>query len=171
MSEKISRWAVGLAAAATPDEVDIAPEVAAAYAAGGRDRAELFETRDAVPSGFDAGAVLTVLPYILSAVAAAGSVLFGILNGGVIGEFKNAVELWDLLRHRNPNGPASAGDDRAYHGLVIVADIFETELARAGIEPVRRESIIYRAVRRLLEDQEGTREFLDAIARFQASRR
>jgi hypothetical protein len=55
VDDVIGAWATRIAEAVAPDEVDLAPDIAEAFVAGGRDRAELFQTAGAVPGGFDQG--------------------------------------------------------------------------------------------------------------------
>lgn len=169
MYDNIDAWATRLAEAAVPDEVDLAADIAVAYAAGGKDRAELFRVDAAVPGGFDAGGVLAVFPFILSAITASGTVIMKLLGSGMVnvpGAVKDALDLWDRYEHhrRGPTASVPPESEQAYQALGRVCDTFEAELARAGIEPDRREQITYRTVRQLLHDQEGTREFLDAVA-------
>jgi hypothetical protein len=168
MHDNIDAWATRLAEVAVPDEVDLAADLAVAYVAGGKDRAELFRVSAAVPGGFDAGAVLVVFPFILSAITASGTVIMKLLSSGVAnvpGAIKDALDLWDRYeQHRNgPTVTVPPGTEQAYRALGRVCEIFEAELAGAGIEPERREQITYRTVRQLLDDQEGTHEFLNAV--------
>jgi hypothetical protein len=146
----------------------------AAYLAGGRDRAELFHVSRAVPGGFDVGGAVAVLPYLLSAAATAGTALLAFLGANATSlptAAKDAVELWDRFHQdRFPQAraagaavPGNVPADPAYLGLAHLCDVFEAELARAGFDKDHRQLITYRAVRQLLRDEGGTREFLSAL--------
>lgn len=168
MTEEIGGWATRLAEAVAPDEADLAPDIAAVFVAGGKGRAELFRTSAAVPGGFDAGAVLAIFPFVLSAVTAAGPAIQAFLGSGVTGVpgmVKDVMDLRDRYRHREAEPEKAAPESqRAYQALDRVFDVIEAELGKAGIEPDQRELLSYRIVRSVLDDLGGTREFLDAAS-------
>jgi hypothetical protein len=170
MSEEIEAWAVRLAEAVTPDEAVLAPDIADAFVAGGEDRADLFRTSGAVATGFDTNGVLAVFPFVLSAAMAAGPAVEAFLASGVTsvpGMVKDVIELWDRYRHRTVEQAKEIplGSEPPYQALDRAFTVIEAELGKAGIEPDRRELLTYRIVRHLIDDVDGTREFLDAVAK------
>ena len=164
----VDDWATNLALAAAPGEVDLAADMAAAYVAGGRDRAQLFQDYGSTPASFDAGVVLTVFPAVLSAVVAVGTTFVQLLD--VPEKITSLLTLWDAVHERlarrreTPAENAPSGTDHTYRTLVSLLETFQAELSKAGLDPDRSELIAYRAIRCLLDNPEGTREFLDAAA-------
>jgi len=170
MSEEIEAWAVRLAEAVTPDEAVLAPDFAAAFVAGGADRADLFRTSGAVPGAFDTGGVLAVFPFVLSAAMAAAPAIEAFFSSGVTsvpGMVKDVIGLWDRYRHREVTQAKEIplGSEPPYQALDRMFDVIEAELGRAGMEPDQRDLLTYRIVRHLLDDLNGTREFIDAAAK------
>jgi hypothetical protein len=174
MDDVIEAWATRLAEAVAPDEADLAPDIAAAYVAGGRERAELFRASAATPGGFDPGAVLAVFPFVLSAIAASGALIQAFLASGaadIPGMVKDVVDLRDRYR-RGPERAAAKSttlaetvpeNQHAYQALNRIFIAIEEELGKAGIDAQHRQLLSYRIVRGLLDDLGGTREFLDAV--------
>jgi hypothetical protein len=64
----LANWAQRLAARVAPDEIDFAPDVLAAYLAGGAARRQLFAGPRADPGAFGVGLPL-VLPHVIDALA------------------------------------------------------------------------------------------------------
>ena len=102
MDPTVSRWAVALAEAAAPDEVDLAGDLAAAYLAGGASRRELYAQPGNAIGGLGGGTVLMVLPLILAGLGAASPALLQVLSGkaieGTIGAIKNYLGWLELSR-------------------------------------------------------------------------
>lgn len=83
--------AEAFAAAALPDEVDIAAPVAAAWTAGGAQREQLFRSGgSAGVAAFGVGELAAVMPAVLAAVATVGA--------GLISTSSDAVVVVDALR-------------------------------------------------------------------------
>ncbi|MBE3134418.1 MAG: hypothetical protein IMZ55_13170, partial [Acidobacteria bacterium] len=113
--DTVREWALKLAHCAAPDEVDLAPAIARAVAAGGAQRDELFRTSGAVQGGFGAVESLAVLPAVFRALADAAPVVLAALAsgaavlGGYAGAAKSVVEVRDALKAR-PKDDESPGN-------------------------------------------------------------
>lgn len=76
-------WTTSLAARAVPDEVDSAPDLAAAYLRGGTDRRGLFSAPRSDPGAFGGGLALQ-LPYILDCVTTCFAVVKGFVGDSAV---------------------------------------------------------------------------------------
>lgn len=131
---------------------------------------DLFRTSGAVAGGFDVNGVLAVFPFVLSAAMAAGPAIEAFFSGGVTsvpGMAKDVIDLWDRYRHRTVEAAKAIplGSEPPYRALDRVFSVIEAEVAKAGLEPDQRDLLTYRIVRHLLDDVDGTREFIDAAAK------
>lgn len=162
----VSDWSIKLAAAAAPDEVDLAPAIADAYLSGGASRAELFKQSGASVAGaFGPGTAIAVLPWILRGLAQAATWLSSLLASTELGNItsfvKNAVDLGKALQ---PQEPAEDTPETApYRSLKQVLDVFGAELRSAGIPPDQADLITFRTLNALLEEPQSAAAFIKEL--------
>ena len=160
----LHEWAVKLAEQAAPDEVDLAPAIAEAVAAGGATRDELFRRSGAVQGGFGAVESLAVLPTLFRALADVAPVVLSaltsgaVLLGGYAGAAKSVVEVRDALRVKPKDEPESP-----YLPLRMAAQTLTREMQAAGVSADQSELIAYRVLMALCEDPKGAGQFVGAL--------
>src|SRR5829696_6577754 len=79
-TDVVSDWSLEIAKEAAPDEVDLAPTMAYAFIAGGKEREELLRQSEGVPGAFGGEIVIFVFPAILEAIEEVGPLLLGFLS-------------------------------------------------------------------------------------------
>ncbi|WP_018681397.1 hypothetical protein [Actinokineospora enzanensis] len=144
---ELAAWAARLAAAAVPDEVELAPSMVLAYVAGGRERAELFRVDGSTSSGFDPDGLVVVFPWILAALPGAGRGLWNLVDRHA--DAAPAVGALRILRAADPE-------------LDQVLGTLDARFAEAGVPLAEREPLALRTTWALLADAGGTRAFLTA---------
>lgn len=163
MSEEdtIIGWALRLAEAVVPNEVELAPSMVTAYVAGGTRRDEMFQRARSVPAGFGADVALVMFPHVLAAIAAAGHSLWKLFGGNAstVPTLLKNLDLWDR-RKRHPDEPGAAPPDHLDLGPLI--DTIDEQLTASGIEPLESELLTLRIMRTLIANSAGTRAFLAA---------
>lgn len=172
-ADLLPAWSERLAARVAPDEVELAPDVAAAYAAGGVARRDLLAGPRADPGAFGAGLPL-VLPLVLDALGQCYEVARAFLADPAVnstiatGSLLVAVQQQMRGRAVPPRAeeprPAAAPDgaeaaERAMATLAAVAD----RLTRHGVDADRAAALAADVVRALAEDPPGATGFLDAL--------
>jgi hypothetical protein len=162
----LNRWATTLAAAADPSEVDLAPDIVAAYLAGGEAKAELFQQADtSIAGGFGPGSAIALLPWILNGIAAAAKGILSLLTSPETGNILGMVK--DMLDIRKELAPAEKlaqlPPTEPYIALKRVIDTVGDELRAAGLEAQAADLITFRVLNALLEDPQGTATFIEHL--------
>ncbi len=162
--DHLSNWAANLATAADPSEVDLAPDILAAYLEGGESRAELFRQTDtSIAGGFGPGSAIAILPLVFRGIAAAAKWVLTLISADETGNAVSVVkDLLDIGKDVTPQEtleklPATT----PYIALKRVIDTVGTELRTAGIEANEADLITFRVINALLEDPQGTATFID----------
>jgi hypothetical protein len=189
MSELWS-WATRLALEVAPEEAELAPAWAAAYARGGRDRRDLLDAPHFL-GAFGAESLTSTMPAVLSALALVAPLLVNLFSSRTvtetIGAVKNAFSLMEVReKNRGRSTPPTqlAGgttgganpDTAASHSepLIPMRDVYAPlrqtvnaltqELQKAGLADERAEIISFRVLRVLLEEPKGASEFVTHLA-------
>ena len=166
----VEEWSFRLAEAVSPDEAILAPTMAEAFIAGGRQRAQLFSESSGVLGGFGAGGLILVIPGLLSAIAAVGPLLIAALSspltGGLVGALDNCLELLAIREERQKAGhPAAAlPPDSDLAPVLKVLDTMQTEMRAKGVSAEASEAAAYRSLRTLFADPSGATQFVRAVA-------
>jgi hypothetical protein len=164
VSADVREWATRLAECVVPDEEELAAEMAEAYVAGGRDRADLFRSSAAVPGGFDVGGVIATFPFILSAIAGTGAMITGLLS--LASGAADALDLWDRFSHtQREQTQCTQTEEDIFENMSRVLGEFDAELAGIGIEREVRQRLATQVLTQILADPEGVLIFLNATSR------
>lgn len=171
---------VRLAGAVAPDEVDLAPAMLAAWAAGGRQRRQLFqETVGGDVAAFGPADVVAVVPAIIAGLATAATVVLPFLDrasataNASLTATNVALTLRDRRekeRQRAKKQAAGAAEDAAEDGgavaepMLAVLDALEASLARHRIGPERRRQIGRDVLAALLAEPAEARALLKTLA-------
>lgn len=164
--DTVREWSVKLAHCAAPDEVDLAPAMAEAVAAGGARREELLRRSGGVQGGFGAvesvallpavfGALVHSAPLVLAALASGAGVL-----GGLTSAAKDAVEVRAALKSK-PKDDDAPGNP--YLPLKKAAQTLTREMQAAGVPAEQSEIVAYRVLMTLCEDPEGAGQFVRTL--------
>lgn len=161
----IETWALKIAEEATPEEVDLAPIMAKAFVAGGREKVEMFRrSGGAVHGAFGAEVAAAVFPFILQGIVLAWGPLQWLLTSNVmsnLGAINDLLGIKDRLQRKRHE---ESLPDTTFASLKQVNAIVSEELRAAGLRPERCELITYRVLKRMLEDPTGAAEFSKEIA-------
>lgn len=162
----IQGWSVRLAREVAPEEVELAPLWAEAFAAGGRARRDVRAAGSSAVGGFGAEGVAAVMPVVLQALTASAGVVMSALASRHAGDFlgcvKNGLSLLEL-RNRAEKA-AEKPDEEAYEPLRRVIRVVGRELRTAGMDDDRSDLITFRVLRTLLEEPKGAGEFVQDVA-------
>jgi hypothetical protein len=168
--DPVHEWSVRLASAVAPDEVELAPALAAAYVKGGRERRDLFATGGGTVGGFMSGEFVVLLPYALKAIAAGGPLLRDLLAWDNLGECTNIVKnvILLLLAGKSVREALAGGDRSPAHAVALarlqrVSAVLSQELADAKLSRDQCDAITYRVLDVLLEDPKGARSFIGTL--------
>lgn len=170
-------WSARIARRVAPAELDFAPEVGAAYAAGGKARKELFSRSDVQPGAFGPGDFAADLPLILRGLADAGSALLALLRSSYLSNGLAAASLLAALRaghhqeqvqgtgRETTNGPApEATPSLAEKQAIEVAFMtLRDRLGSAGFSGIRADELAYELLAELLADHVESARFIDAL--------
>ncbi|MDN5749929.1 MAG: hypothetical protein L0H64_15665 [Pseudonocardia sp.] len=165
----LATWSERLARRVAPDEIDLAPDLAVAYATGGADRRALFDGPRADPGAFGAGAAM-FLPVVFDALAASYTVVKGFLGDPAVGSLLATASLVAAVRSRragtgaprtNPPGEDAEVARRADAAVEEVRSQLEAKGAPSDLAADAAVS----AVGVLAEDPAGAMLFLDDLAR------
>jgi hypothetical protein len=173
-------WAERIAAVAAPDEIDLAPDIAAAYAKGGAAHRQLFGRPRADPGAFGAGSTV-VLPYLLDALEHCYQVVRGVLMDPAFNSAIASASLLVAIRQsrQNRKGTRREGEDQrpatdaapsAPPPQEDVASALEAlnavteRLVDRGVPTERAAVLAAGIMRTMAEDQAGATEFLDLLA-------
>ena len=167
----VDQWAVKLAEAAVPDEIDLAPAVAEAYQQGGESRQSLYIKANSrsVAGAFGASEMLLVLPWIFKGIALAAQRLLSLLGsdelGNTISVVKEAIALRASLEKTAQAFPAvvPVSSTPAAPELKLIIDVMGREMRAAGLTNNQADLISFRVVDALLEDRESGAEFVNCL--------
>ena len=169
----VEEWSYRLAENVSPDEAMLAPTMAEAFIAGGKQRQQLFEESSGILGGFGAGTLVLIVPTVLSAIAAVGPLLIQALSspltGDIVGALENVVALLTLREEHkeSASSPAPAlppPDDPALAPVMKVLDAMQTEMRAKGLSDEASQAAAYRSLRTLFTDPTGATEFVQAVA-------
>jgi hypothetical protein len=155
-TEMINTWAVKIAEAAVPDEVDLAPIVMQAFLQKGRERQELFrQAQGDVVGGFGAGELQAIFPWILQGIAAAAPILYTAITSGAVEKFLSAIK--DLLMIGNEirdfKKRAETLPDDPYILLKKMITTLLEALAEAKISQEQRDLVVGHVIQEVLRDK------------------
>ncbi|MGB7251030.1 MAG: hypothetical protein WBC73_19000 [Phormidesmis sp.] len=146
----VDQWAIQLAEAAVPDEIDLAPDLAAAYIQGGKARQALYQPADdGVAGAMGSADVLLVLPWVFRGITAAGQWLLALLTSDELNNassvLKDAIALQKAIQPKAqpPALPKTLPSTQPYTALKQTIDILARELRVAGLSLV---SLVFRHV-------------------------
>lgn len=158
----VSQWSERIAARFTPAEADLASEVGAAYAAGGRRRRDLFSRHGALPLGaLGPGGTYAEFPRILRALAKVGTSLVSLLRSSRLSStLHEDVSLAQQLQMAVQTDASENGE------VLAIKDAFESlssRLQSAGFAEPRARDLAYSLLAELLSDAAGAAEFLTEL--------
>jgi hypothetical protein len=160
--DRLTEWAVRLAQHATPDEVDLAPAMTAAFVRGGRDRRDLFRRSAAHdPGGIGGDFFLPHYPFVLQTLHQVAGWLPALLSSAVLGNFLAGSELLLAFRSRRTTAEAEAPESPELRAVARLS----AELVAAGIDPAEAPEVACRVLEALLTDPAGGAEFVERIGR------
>lgn len=169
----VEEWSSRLAEEVSPDEAILAPTMAEAFIAGGRQRQQLFAEASGTLGGFGAGTLVLIVPALLSAIATAGPLLVQALSSpladDIVGALDNVVSLLALRgEHRGPEAAASPAapqpDDPTLAPVLKVLDAMQVEMRARGLSEEASQAAAYRSLRTLFADPPGATQFVRAVA-------
>lgn len=161
-ADALERWSVRLARKVAPAEVELAPLMARAFAAGAPERDQLFARARGGPVGaFGPGEVSVVLPWVLQGLAAAGPALYALLRSGAVEKalaaLKDLLAVRDGLRRKERLETLPADP---YAPLRRTVQAVTTALESTELPSGERERITYRVLVELLEDPSDAGAFV-----------
>ncbi|MEI7557262.1 hypothetical protein [Candidatus Chlorohelix sp.] len=159
----IENWAVKIAAEITPNEIDLAPDMTAAYLAGGESRDQLYmQSKGGGLGGFGSGEVQVIFPIILSCITAASSAIVAILCapqvGTILAVIKSVLEIKDIAGRQKK--VSEELPEHAYGSLKQTLDAFSTGLKSVGYTQDQCDILTYRFMATLLEDPKSAQDFV-----------
>lgn len=173
-------WVERIAAAAAPDELDLAPDIAVAYVAGGAERRQLFAGPSADPGAFGAD-LLVVLPHVLDALRLSYETVRGFLGDPAVNAAVSmaslavAVTQWRAARRPGADAPpADAEPDKPESGRSDARTVaaaqesitaVSTELESCGLEPDRAGTVSVDVLNTLAGDPGAAMAFLEMLRR------
>ena len=167
----IEEWSYRLAEEVSPDEAILAPTMAEAFIAGGKQRAQMFEESSGVLGGFGAGTLVLIVPTLLSAIAAVGPLLIQALSSpladDIVGALDNVVSLLALRQeHRGSEATTAApqSDDPALAPVLKVLDAMQIEMRARGLSEEASQAAAYRSLKLLFADPPSATQFVQAVA-------
>jgi hypothetical protein len=173
-------WALRLAEAVAPDEIDLAPAMVDAFVAGGRARRQLFPQSGPLQGGVIAGDVQLVVPTVLVALQAAGPWLLEALASpavsNITGAIKNGLGIIELrekaARHAAdarsqtvPGDPTAVPHAEADVLLSRIVQSMKREFEAMGMDRDQRDALVLRTLSVLFEDPTSAAAFVQALTR------
>lgn len=154
--ESVNYWAVKIAEATVPDEVDLAPLIAQAYINGGQEKEALFQqSKGGVLGAFDpASTGVSIIQWVFHTISQAEPVLFHILGAASV---QVALYIHDRLSHKHE---LESLTDDTYIQLKIFADSVTNKLQPLGLPAEQCELIAYRTLQVLLENPPSAKVFI-----------
>lgn len=175
-SPLIEEWAIRLAREVAPDEVDLAPMIAEAYAAGGEAREALFQTDkgDAL-GGFGAGQIALIVPVVFHALASAALTILRLFSSrsteDILRSAKDSIDdqkkVADAARSARAKAAAPAAaqpQGEAYVSLQRVAEVIAGELRARGMPGDQCDAIGFRVLRALMREPTSGARLVQALA-------
>jgi hypothetical protein len=168
----IEEWSYHLAEEVSPDEAILAPTMAEAFIAGGKQRRQLFEESSGELGGFGAGNLALIMPAVFSAIAAAGPLLIAALSSplasNVVKALDNVVDYLALREENRPSGASSAPappppGDPALTPVIKVLETMQSEMRAKGVSAEASEAAAYRSLRTLFAEPGAAKEFVSAL--------
>lgn len=163
MDSILETWALKLAEHAVPDEIDLAPTMAEAYAEGGEARAELYRAEQGGGlGGFGAAEAVAIFPWLLKGIALAVPVVSVLIGPGamvkdVLTMVRDMLTIQDtLIRKRKAQALPNAAMRQAL-------SIITRELHAANLPEEQCELIAFRTLHAFLEDPSGALDFLKKL--------
>ena len=163
----LTLWSTRLAQRVAPEEIDIAADLAVAYAAGGAERRTLFLQPRTDPGSFGTGLGL-FLPHLWQALDTAYTVLRAVLGDPSVA---NIVAIAGLVlsyrQSRKGNRQASTvrPTGSAADSIDVAIDQVRSGLERAGLSPEEAEQKAIDTIEELLRDPASAASFLDQLRR------
>ena len=156
-------WSRRLAAAAVPDEVELAPLIITAYVAGGEARDDLYHrAANGQLGGFGPGATVMVFPWIVRGLTIAAPLLTVLLAAAPhVNELLDIVKSGFDLQAAAAKRDAEAADvEDAYLATHLrrTLAILDQELSAVPLAQGERERICYQVLRALLEAPDESQE-------------
>jgi hypothetical protein len=168
---EIYNWSIKLAESSAPYEIDLAHDILNAYLEGGNSRAELFKKEPSSNAGgFGLGGFSALLPFVFEGIAAASKWIISLISSdkisnilGVITDAKDLLSIGQKDRARNKLKQISNAEK--YESMRKTIDIIGSELKAAGIEKDEADLITFRVIVSLLENPEGTIDFIESASK------
>lgn len=162
-------WPVRIARRVAPDEVDLATDIAAAYAAGGVTRRDLFRPDVADPGSFDVGIAL-LLPHVLHALDSAYVLLRDVLRHSSVATNVSVAGLvlsyHQVMASRTATTPAATPGGTGYADPAVLAFAQVVgDLRRAGLSHDEAEWIVAGTFEEMARYPRSAAEFLDHLHR------
>jgi hypothetical protein len=169
MDDLIGSWAFKIASEIAPNEVDLAPEMAAAYLAGGEAREQLYmQSESGGLGGFGSGGMQALFPILLNCITAAGSAIVTLLSSpqldNILTVIKSALEIKDMAERQKK--VSKELPEHTYRSLKQTLDAFSTGLKSAGYTQDQCDILTYRFMATLLENPASAREFVRPFESF-----
>jgi len=166
----VNDWSVRIAEEIAPDEVELAPILADAFMAGGKERKELFAKGGSTVGGFGSGAMAIVLPYILQALWMLGQPLFTILASDSITKFfecvTNAIKLLQTVKEQKAKiAQPLIPSENLYAPLHEIIKVMGKELKTAGLNKDQADLVTFRVLKLMLEQPQQATLFVQQLTR------
>jgi len=164
----VTTWSLRIAERAAPDEVEVAPDMARAFVAGGKAKRDLLRQSDSVQGGFG-GDIVLVFPQILSAMDAAGPHLTHFLStvvdhSDVIASFAGTLSsLVNVSSYLERRKKAQSLPDDPYAPLRQVSTILTEELDWAGMQQEEADRIAYKVLMEMIEEPSEAAQFIRKV--------
>lgn len=148
-----------------PDEIDLVPIVVQAFIAGGKKRQELFhQEKNDIVGGFGGIEIEAILPWILNGIMVAAPMLHYIISSGIVEKYLSVVkDLLSITKSLGQKKKIESLPDDPYEPLKQIITLISKELDKAGISADKRDVIVYRLLRILLENPVGGSQVVQAI--------
>jgi hypothetical protein len=168
-TDVLSAWSLRIAEETAPDEVDLAPAMAHAFVAGGKDKEELFRRSGSVQGAFGPEIAIALFPAILAAIETIGPHLLHFLSKVadrsqdmyyLSGVLTSLVRIGDHFKRKKE--AESLPDDR-YEPLKKVSSELAEELRKAGLDQDQADLITYRVLKVMIEDPSGASQFTKEV--------
>jgi hypothetical protein len=161
-------WAIRLAEEVAPDEAELAPTIAEAFMAGGKDRQELFAAGRSTVGGFASGAVIVILPYLFQALSMLGPLLMTALSSDLSAKFlefiTNAIKMIHTLNEpKSAATPPPIPVDPMYAPLRQIVTAMGLELRTAGLSNEQADLVTFRVLRLLLEQPQQATQLVQQV--------
>jgi hypothetical protein len=164
--EFVESWAVKIATVIAPNEVDLAPEMTAAYLAGGEAREQLYmKSQGGGLGGFGSGEVQAVFPVLLNSITAAGSAIMSMLCtpevGIILAVVKSSLEIKTLADRQKK--VSEVLPEQTYRSLKVTLDVFTAGLKSSGYSQDECDRKSYQLMMTLLENPDSAQQFVKLL--------